>query len=528
MTDIGFSCSRCLHHFCPALETDAACVYTITRYMPFVQGNFKSQRPVEFTYHSSRKQMLTRYFHEVEEFRPHYDYCSFHKKVMKTLFRTFPNSVLICRWDFIQNVELKRGTEIAQTYYSRKQVGFLVNTVYFRTISDRVAKHSYEYFMDFLQHSSLVFHKCMDHFMNSQFDFPDYITSILMLSDGAGKEFCSRHNMIWGCFFERKYGFKFRMCIDPPYHGKGDCDSRGGVIKRGLLRHIVKPGVHVDTAHDLVAFVNTEMHDTIPGSALFIEITARDREILGIYVKGINSHYDYIFARSRLICHWRKYPCFCHRCIRHDYDACINVDFCGPLLEKRVRREGTRAPRQILLDNTACQPQLYEPHVNVGFNARNFQWEVNRIISKRTSHGSAEYLVDWVDWDTDTWVAASDLVGSQRFIDAFEATFCLPNVVALSVSVDSDVDSDVDSSSVSVSSLQPAVQQQHQISIDESASLNDSQDYWEVEEILLRRVNQQGITEYYVKWVGYDDDVNTWVIETDLHCPELLRAFNDA
>ena len=93
-----------------------------------------------------------------------------------------------------------------------------------------------------------------------------------MLSDGAGKEFRSRHNMIWGCFFERKYGFKFRMCVDPPYHGKGDCDSRGGVIKRGLLRHIVKPGVHVDTAHDLVAFVNTEMHDTIPGSALFIEI----------------------------------------------------------------------------------------------------------------------------------------------------------------------------------------------------------------------------------------------------------------
>ncbi len=499
----------------------APCVYTITRYMPFVQGTFKSQRPVEFTYHSSRKQMLIRYFHEVDEFRPHFNYCSFHKKIMKTLFQDFPNHVLICRWDFIQNIELKRGTEIAQTYYSRKQVGFLVNTVYFRTASNRLAKHSYEYFMDFLQHSSLVFHKCMDLFVDTQFDFPDYITAIIMLSDGAGKEFRSRHNMIWGCYFERKYGFKFRMCVDPPYHGKGDCDSRGGVIKRGLARHIVKPGVTVDTAQDLVAFVNAKMHNTVPGSGLFVEITVRDREVLGTAVPGINSHYDYIFSRSRLRCHWRKYPCFCHHCICHDYVACANIAFCGPLLQKTIRREGIRGPRLQVLDNTARQPQLYEANVNVGYNARNFQWEVHSIVSKRASHGSVEYLVNWVDWPTDTWMAAADLHGSQRYVDAFEAIFCLTNVVA----PDSDSDSSVVSDSISI--VQPV-----QLSSDDepassfvpACSDDCEDDFWEVEKILLKRINN-GVTEYFVKWLGYDETINTWVRETDLNCPDLLIAF---
>ena len=538
---VGFSCSRCLHHFCPVLETDVIpCVYTITRYMPFKQGTFKSHRPVEFTYHSSRKQMLTRYFHEVDGFKPHYDQVCFHKKITKTLFATFPNDVLVCRWDFIQNIELKRGTEIAQNYYSRKQIAFLVNAVYFRNRANQLERHFYEYFMDFLMHCSLVFQKCMDKFITVQFPFPDYITTIVMLSDGAKSEFRSRHTIFWASCFYRKYGFKFRMCVDPPYHGKNDCDSRGGVIKRGLRRHIVKPGVCVDTAHHLVQFVNDRMHRTFPGAALFVDITPADRETLGVYIPRIQSFYDYIFSRNARSCRWRTYPCFCQSCLSYNFDACLNADYCGPLIEMQVRREGVRGPPQRVLDNTSRQPQLYEPRVNAGYNAGRYQWEVHSIISKRTSSGSTEYLVNWVDWDTDTWVAAADLLGSQHFVDAFEATFCAPNIVAVAITSNSDSDSDSDSDSISGSTLQPVLQQ-HQIPVVRVQVLIHSDDgeeqqqhmcddvsedvYWEVEQILLKRTTQ-GVPEYFVKWLNYDEDVNTWVCEEDLNCPDLLRAFN--
>ena len=228
-----------------------------------------------------------------------------------------------------------------------------------------------------------------------------------------------------------------------------------------------------------------------------------------------------------------------------------------PLTQKTVQREGSRGPLQRILDNTAFQPQLYQAHVNVGFNARDFQWEVNNIISKRTSDRSVEYLVNWVDWHENTWVAAADLHGSQRLIAIFEATFCLPNVVALAVSSDSD-----SSVSGSGSNLHPAIhpipavrvqvpivsddeheqqqllsdddehEQQQLVSDDDEHDEQQQQepmcvdvfeeDYWEVENILLKRINH-GITEYYVKWL---DDINTWVAEADLNCPDLLRAFN--
>jgi hypothetical protein len=48
---------------------------------------------------------------------------------------------------------------------------------------------------------------------------------------------------------------------------------------------------------------------------------------------------------------------------------------------------------------------------------------------------------------------------------------------------------------------------------------------YEVEKIAGRRTNSEGETEYLVKWQGYDENENTWEKTTNLHCPELVRAF---
>ena len=33
------------------------------------------------------------------------------------------------------------------------------------------------------------------------------------------------------------------------------------------------------------------------------------------------------------------------------------------------------------------------------------------------------------------------------------------------------------------------------------------------------------ITEYYIKWLGYDHSYDSWEPEANLHCPDLLKQF---
>jgi hypothetical protein len=60
-----------------------------------------------------------------------------------------------------------------------------------------------------------------------------------------------------------------------------------------------------------------------------------------------------------------------------------------------------------------------------------------------------------------------------------------------------------------------------------SAEGTDVVNEYEVEEILAKRY-RKGQTEYHVRWKGYEEDDDTWEPTANLHCPEIVKRFNDS
>lgn len=46
-----------------------------------------------------------------------------------------------------------------------------------------------------------------------------------------------------------------------------------------------------------------------------------------------------------------------------------------------------------------------------------------------------------------------------------------------------------------------------------------------VEKIIDSRINERGVKEYLLKWIGYDDKDNTWEPEENLDCPSLIKQY---
>ena len=48
-----------------------------------------------------------------------------------------------------------------------------------------------------------------------------------------------------------------------------------------------------------------------------------------------------------------------------------------------------------------------------------------------------------------------------------------------------------------------------------------------VERVVDKRVGKRGRVEYLLKWKGYGDEDNSWEPKENLHCEDLMKAYED-
>jgi len=73
-----------------------------------------------------------------------------------------------------------------------------------------------------------------------QDDLPYSPAGCWITTDGARAHFKSRISLYWATQFQKDHKIKVHWWFDCPYHGKGECDGHGSVVKRKIRRFILK------------------------------------------------------------------------------------------------------------------------------------------------------------------------------------------------------------------------------------------------------------------------------------------------
>jgi hypothetical protein len=118
-------------------------------------------------------------------------------------------------------------------------------------------KEYFDFLSDYLVHNSLFLQKSLATLFAELGDIVSYnVARCYMCTDGAKFHFKTRILFYWASTIYRNYGISevgikqikiifllgilFHWWFDPPYHGKGECDGHGSVVKRKIRRYILK------------------------------------------------------------------------------------------------------------------------------------------------------------------------------------------------------------------------------------------------------------------------------------------------
>lgn len=163
----------------------------------------------------------------------------------------------------------------------------------------------------------------------------------------------------------------------------------------------------------------------------------------------------------------------------------------------------------------------------------NKEWELEKIVGKRTRLGKIEYEVKWKDYPSsqNTWEPAENLE-CVEMIQQYENELSgglgggAGDASVSGVHVKQE-QPDIDDLQEQAGSSQMELHQEEQEedgNEEEDEEEEEKEKEWEVEQICGRKWHR-GTISYLVKWKDYSWEENTWEPLTNLDCPELIMQY---
>lgn len=372
--------------------------------VPIASKNLKNDRDkyapnqmVHVSHTGTRQQFLDGYKQVTEKATDHKLHVAWQKNVIKTLKTSLPMDTVMMRWDFLMNYSHISSVEVGNAFYGRRQTTVLVATVWYHSEKSTerkpdIVKKYHAFVSPYLYHTSLVFQKAFTALL-PMLNLGEDVCHCILLTDGGMQHFKNRRSMHWGTKVFSTLGLHLRWIVDPAYHGKGECDGRGALLKCKAKIHVLKEDGFIDTPEDLAAYWAT----IEGGSSTVLNIQYEDVEEDVTTVTGIKACYDFVFSQQPNKLYMRRWPCVCANCLKFLFDDCTNQNSVGEWM--------TRVTTVVSVDH----PKGISAPTNVQSEGEIF--EVQMLVGKRKVKNNVEYLVKWVGYadEFNSWIPLSDL-----------------------------------------------------------------------------------------------------------------------
>ncbi len=362
------------------------------------RDKYAPNQMVHVSHNSTRQQFLQGYKEATSKAKDHKLHVEWQKSTIKTLKAQLPMDTVMMRWDFLMNYSHISSIEVGNAFYGRRQTTVLIATIWYHSaLSTReqpdIIKKYHAFVSPYLYHTSVVFQKAFTALL-PLLDLGNDVCHCILLTDGGMQHFKNRRSMHWGTKVFSTLGLHLRWIIDPAYHGKGECDGRGALLKKKARIHVLKEDGFIDTPEDLAAYWST----IEGGSSTVLNIQYNDTEEDVSTVSGIKACYDFVFSRQPNKLYMRRWPCVCTHCLKFQFDKCTNQNTVGEWIERHTTVVGVNHPKGT---SAPTEDERSEGE----------EFEVECIVGKRKVKNQVQYEVKWAGYDNsfNSWIPESDL-----------------------------------------------------------------------------------------------------------------------
>ena len=187
--------------------------------------------------------------------------------------------------------------------------------------------------------------------------------------------------------------------------------------------YVLEPGHDVRDVGQLTNFTNTVLHETTAGLAENVVFNQFDGYDHSPTLAGNTKWHAFRFGIEEGIVFVRKWPCFCDLCLAKDVDwnsgRCDNMLTCGAWMRKDIHPTDKWVSSAETPLQRAAQYQQANILPSVDSDASDY--EVEKILAKRTTLETTEYLIKWRGWDDtfNVWLSELDLEDSVNLLRRF-------------------------------------------------------------------------------------------------------------